>query len=404
MPEKLSVACTEERSDGWGSVRPRLMHNVAAWPFFRHDEPRHDIYIVGNREIDRYISVPAPKLPTVLKILSSFDGCNSIHEIQKRFNIEEGKYVNLRALYRQLCEAGLIAHPVPAQATKGNIERASIRLLRVNVERIFIWLSFYSRRFFPWTILAMGFLVAVATPLAIVHHKALLSPVKSAWDVATQRKELCCYAVLLLLSVILHEMAHGVAGCRYGLYAKRFEAALYLGLVPIVYLRIPGLYTLPARERVMVWSAGVYWNLTFASFSVIMFHWLPYWHELWPVLACANYSMAIVNLIPFLPTDGYFIASTLLKTHNIRGNTWKALAKGVKGRPSSWSGAMLTYFIFTVAIIGLTIWRDIGWFHRLRTHSIALEYLGLLLFALPSLVLLYRGLIRQRVHRSGSQQ
>ena len=38
-----------------------------------------------------------------------------------------------------------------------------------------------------------------------------------------------------------------------------------------------------------------------------------------------NLALGIFNLIPFLPTDGYFIASTLMRQTNIRERAWPSL-------------------------------------------------------------------------------
>jgi putative peptide zinc metalloprotease protein len=142
-----------------------------------------------------------------------------------------------------------------------------------------------------------------------------------------------------------------------------------LGVLPILYLKIGGLYTLSAARRIRVWSAGIFWNITFASLILMARYSFPlaepYGATLMKVVL-ANFSIAIVNLFPFLPTDGYFILSTILKRFNVRTHAWREFGNWICFRRHQFSGFLVIYFIFTVGILALILHRDFAWIREMR--------------------------------------
>ena len=77
-------------------------------------------------------------------------------------------------------------------------------------------------------------------------------------------------AVLIgLLSIVLHELSHCFVASRWGILTGTLRIQLYLGTIPIVGLKLAGLYTLPPRGRLAVWSAGVFTNLSITAASLL---------------------------------------------------------------------------------------------------------------------------------------
>jgi putative peptide zinc metalloprotease protein len=402
-PEAPHPARADALPDTLGSVCPRLRGDVTSWPFFHDRDLEKRIYIIGSREVDRYISVPAAKLPVVMKVLEMLDGQHSLESIESYFYEKQRKKVDVTTLYRRLYENGLIAMPAPAAIKKGDIERMSFQLCTLSVERGFLAISKLNRLIFPWGVIAMLLVIVAGTALALTHLRMLAAPIRSAVHGSLGAPALL-YPVLMLLSFLLHEMAHGIAGTHYGIVARRFEAALYLGFIPIIYLRIPGIYTLKPAERIKVWCAGVFWNLTLASICVGLMVWSasPVWHETWLMIAMANYFIAVTNLFPFLPTDGYFILSTLFKTHNIRSNAWREFGNWIRARKHSFSGILLLYFVCTATIVGVVLWKDIAWLHQLGNGGTRQQYLLLAFFMGPWVLVLGWRLMTRRWRSAGN--
>ncbi len=371
---------------------PRLLEHVDAWLLFQHSDSRKNVYVVGNREVDRYISVPGPKLPLVLRVLSLFDGAHSLDSIQAQFNIADRKRVDVQKLYHQMYANGLLASPTPARVNQGDIEKMSVRVFAIPVQKLFILLRSFHGVFFPWLVAVMFLLIVAGTEQAVAHRKMLMAPAQSVWNGTNRAAEVLLYPMLLLVSFLFHEMAHGVVASRYGIFARRFEGALYLGFIPIIYLRIPGLYTLRPVDRIKVWSAGIYWNLAFASFIVLLLQSVtiaPPWRKAWVLVALANYFLAFTNLFPFLPTDGYFILCTLLKTYNVRSKAWKEFRACITAS-RRFSTIPVVYFICTVLVAGLILWRDVAWLYQVQNRSWWAWKFGLAFLIAPWLLLLWR--------------
>ena len=78
--------------------------------------------------------------------------------------------------------------------------------------------------------------------------------------------------IIMGISMFIHEISHGVVAYKYGLIPKQLVVSLYLYISPIVYLKIPGIYTVNPKTRVKIWSAGIVSNLFLASLSIIIYN------------------------------------------------------------------------------------------------------------------------------------
>ena len=77
--------------------------------------------------------------------------------------------------------------------------------------------------------------------------------------------------IIMGISMFIHEISHGVVAYKYGLIPKQLVISLYLCITPIVYLKIPGIYTVNPKTRIKIWSAGIVSNLFLASLSIIIY-------------------------------------------------------------------------------------------------------------------------------------
>jgi len=138
-----------------------------------------------------------------------------------------------------------------------------------------------------------------------------------------------------LISIFLHEAGHALAACGEGLTPGRVRLLGYVGVIPYIMLSIPGLYTIRPAGRLRVWIAGPLASLSLASFCYLAsgFETLPPAVLIWlEHMTLANVMIAVWNCCPLLPTDGYFIVSTLLRQANWRVRSWRELARCVRDR------------------------------------------------------------------------
>lgn len=373
----------------------RLREGVDVWTLFPPRRNKPGVYIVGHPRLDRYVVITEDKLSVVKQILPMLDGDHSSAEIDAFILSDKHKQVKSDLLCKQLAEAGLTeGSSIPA----GDFTKASVQAGGLNVAPL---LTAVSRIPKLWTNLAgLICLALIASGIVLTclsWHKIIL-PVAAIWAGSRAYLTSSAFGLYIATFVIItfaHELAHGVAAAFFGLIASRIEVSLYLGVIPMVYLRIPGLYTLLPNQRIITWSAGVFVNLTLASLGMIFLSLMQadgMASRYLAVFILVNYSFVLTNLIPFLPTDGYFIFSTIFRLHNVRRRSTYQLIRSLSERKFFFSASGLFYLAATAALIALAIWRDLLFILRLSLHHKIVSTLVVFVFLLPWSIQLFRRL------------
>jgi putative peptide zinc metalloprotease protein len=376
------------------SDRPRLREDVDAWTLFEGGAGREATFIVGSREQNRFLTVPQGKLALIRAVLARLDGTRTVSEIEQDVAAGAGKRVDVAQLCRRLAENGLLADAAASRVRKRHLERFSLKLFDLSVERLFTSVERLGLGWVAW--LAWASVPVAALGGVVAFRDGLLGALLDGHvRSGTLAPGLSGSIALVFLSFAGHELAHGVVALRYGVRPRQFEARLYLGLVPLFFLRIPGLYTLRRAERLKVWSAGIAWNVLFASACLLALQAAVIPARARPALlvaALANYSMAVFNLVPFLPTDGYFLLSTALGRHNVREHAWRELAHWATGQEHRFSGLLVLHVLGVSASLFWVLGRNLAALRHGAWGSPA-PWLSLVLF-LVSLSMVLRPLVR----------
>lgn len=135
------------------------------------------------------------------------------------------------------------------------------------------------------------------------------------------------YIIINLLTPIIfifHEVAHRITGISYGLKTGNLSIVLFLGCIPLIYVKQKAIYSLERKKLIQVLLSGILANLLlgfiFFIFAIIYNNNLLYYFVI------CNFRIVYMNLLPISLTDGYFITCILLKTPNIRLYMYKLLA------------------------------------------------------------------------------
>ena len=155
-----------------------------------------------------------------------------------------------------------------------------------------------------------AFIVFTGRMTALFHPRISVAPL--LW--------LCLPA--LLISLIVHELAHGLTVKAFGHAVPRIGIGWYW-ISPIVFVDTSEMWLAPRWPRIAVTLAGPYSNLLLASVASIAgcistsplattFAW---------ILAAVSYALALINLNPLLEYDGYYLLSDWLEKPNLRGST-----------------------------------------------------------------------------------
>lgn len=160
------------------------------------------------------------------------------------------------------------------------------------------------------------------------------------------------FAVLLYLSVLVHELSHALVALRFGLPVRRISLYLLGGVA-----EIDGEPQTPGREFAVAFAgpllslvlAGGGWALlqvvdrsSVAGLLVLE-------------LATANLLVAIFNILPGLPLDGGRV---------LRAAVWKATGRSSTGTlVAAWAGRALAILVFLVPVLlAMSAGRQVGTF------------------------------------------
>lgn len=179
---------------------------------------------------------------------------------------------------------------------------------------------------FYWSILYIAVLVMFV--LVSINSKSIINEFKTLFI----NSDGISYIISLLLTIpifIVHELAHVASAFYFNIRKNiKINLALYFYILPYFYVKIPGMYTLNRRRRISIFTSGIWANLLMCLFFSLFY--MLNSNKIILAIALSNFQIALVNLLPFNLTDGYFILSNLLKRGNLRKNIlnlWLLLEK-----------------------------------------------------------------------------
>lgn len=350
---------------------PKAVPDIRAWTLY--EKPEGNLYCVGSLERDKYIAVPADRLLMVLDFAALLDGTRTLVAAASAVEEKFGQKVDAEHLFRLLSSANLIEIPAPPQIFQGEFRRLSIDLLTWDVRHFFERFGHAAQKLSQPL---LGFSVVVVL-LGLLSLDERFFSSQNIYKVGDSF--LLGYLALALgsiFSLLCHELAHALVAAANGATTRTIRVALYLGFIPYFYTEIAGMYTLTPARRIYIWLAGGVANLVLAGLGLIAYRWLggaltPAASQVLTKFCLANFFTIIGNLSPLMPTDGYFILSTLLKKVNIRTNAFTEFTKWLRREKHSLRGGILVYFLLTGSVILFSLGMQFHWLAGILDELIA---------------------------------
>lgn len=254
-------------------------------------------------------------------LLDLVDGSNSIHEITQKYNyqskIDLSEEETYQLLYSKFPSKGIIVDKTPV------VKRRSAGYLTLRIDLIKSkWLQSFTKLFgfffksnvyIPFFTLFFFFLTYLLIEVAIPFYYQ-----------SNQVQDVSFGIVLLYLLVtsLVHELGHALAINAFGHKAGNIGFGFYL-FSPIFYTDVSEAWALPKKKRILVNLAGIYAEMVLLITMVLMF----FDTILISQFILVFFGRLVINLIPFLRFDGYWILSDISGYPNLNSNARTHVSK-----------------------------------------------------------------------------
>jgi putative peptide zinc metalloprotease protein len=313
-------------------------------------------------------------LPFIARIVSQKHQTEVLEEQLREFS---GKLKTLLLLDHPYCWSRL--ENAAREQRKGIRSLLSIKIHTFNPDRLLTRLEKKLRFCFsPVFFAAVWISIAISVVISILNWESLFISLGTLFSL---------YSIPLILVVVfsvltIHEFAHGLTLKHFGGKVEEMGFIL-LYFIPAFYCNVSDAWILKKRERIWVTLAGGYIQLFLWAMATIA------WRILAPEILASRICLVIiaftgvqtlVNFIPLIRLDGYYLLSDCLEVPNLRpkaltylknrfisllsGSSYgsnDALSKKER-RLFFWYGS--ASFLFTVALVAVMFQRLGGWVIR----------------------------------------
>ncbi|RFS83513.1 hypothetical protein D0T12_20960 [Actinomadura spongiicola] len=318
------------------AARPRLRDDIVLGPAVRSGPVL--VHNVKDPVVGRYYQIG----PREYFVMSRLDGSTSLEEIgveyaaefRRRLGDEQWRQILSTLAARRLLTGteapagaadGASAVPGPAaEPDKRTLLNARVALL--DPQRFFDRILPYLRPLFsaPFVVPAL-LAVAGLMVMVVVEAGTLAGEAKRLWEAPAAGVTV---ALILWLSVAVHEVAHGLTATHFGGGSSEI-GVLWRFPVLAPYCRVSDVLLFRRRwHRVCTAFAGVFASLLVLLPVVPLYFLAPedgvLRHAAAALLLFGTFS-AVANFIPFLQLDGYFMLNHALGMQNLRVESYTFL-------------------------------------------------------------------------------
>lgn len=325
-------------------LKPKIVNDIGKYELFR--EKDRVTYTIGSIKKDRFIMASDFNVDDIMEVYRLFDGEHTLQQIINTFHTKN-KEIDVGKLLKIAEEAGLVESKTQQKIVLNEFQKYGFSLIDIRINEI------YKKVFQSIAKIING--ISAVLIVVLITIMFLLLPRFGSQIVKLNIYGIFNSAFLSLIlstfvttiSVLIHELAHAVVAAKYGLLAKKISISIYL-FTPIIYITIPGIYTLSRRKRLLIHSAGILSNMVIFSLSTITLVFSKgTLREVMLLIAFNNLGLIVMNLVPFLPLDGYFILMNILKIPNLRKVSAKKVISIIKDKKSKF----IVYGIYNIISI-----------------------------------------------------
>lgn len=343
--------------------------------------------IVKNRRTERTILLT----PEERFLWERMDGDLSVQDLATAYVLAFGAFDFdvIPRLIRKLQAAQLLdAHPVSRlrRALERNRERRAVRVVhaaltgleRINVSSRHVqpFFSALYRRgggvlFTPWAVLFLAVLTAAGAAAGVglwrrADEVAAGLGAHPVWALLGVK-------LLLLATIAVHQVVHGLALVHYGRRVREFGFTFLHGIVPTFYVDVTDVFMVGRRGRVVTAISGTLTHLALGSASfLVAAHVGPGFLQAFAAASGVIQLQAfVIALYPFcfIEMDGYHILVDVLGTPTLRADAVGWVGEALRGQADGARGRERALYVTYVVLSALSIAAFVAFNVKLVFHA-----------------------------------
>ncbi|NLL05120.1 MAG: hypothetical protein GX270_04870, partial [Clostridiaceae bacterium] len=214
---------------------PIAIENIEYWFLMQKDNQK--IYIIGNVSKDRYIKVYEKNLQIVMSVLKSFDGKSSLNQIDNMIKTKYGKSVDVNQIYLKAEKAGLICGSGGSNE-KSEIKALSLPVFSVNIPKLSTNIKkIIGALWRLYTVIGIVVILFGAFVLIKNGSNNILTMDRTILLDNSYLKGFAATLLMMVPSLLMHEISHFAAAISSSLDPSKVSLNLYLGIMPIWYVK-----------------------------------------------------------------------------------------------------------------------------------------------------------------------
>lgn len=348
-------------------------------------------YIFGCKENDAILLIKSSKKHAFYEFCKYLNGENSIKNIVNLGIVDEA---SAEKIIKLLKNRGFL-EGYDKRVSFNEAELFSIPIFKWNISITKEWvrngISVLLRIYFAVVTFLIFCIIAFYIKEPITSEE--LQSQLGFWIMGTAKQNIGYFLViqgLTLFMYLAHEFFHLFFGLSSGLSSFSLRFSLYMGFIPITYVKHNNLYSVERKKLMQIIMAGIFGNI---SLAIIFFYlYLLCDKSIFLLMTLSNIKIIFTNIMPSSLSDGYFFLSILFRKPNTRMNMYRVLENPKKFSELANDEKILMTVMFCVFLCGTVV--EAIWI--VATLKFQYRALGTVMV---SILLIIVVIIRMKIHK-----
>jgi putative peptide zinc metalloprotease protein len=221
--------------------KPIIVKDVSYWLLYNSE--KNNVYSVGSISKDRYIEVKETLLKPILLVIKCLNGKNTINQIKNQLLEKHNIDIDVKNLIELLLKSDLIENNYwPEKIEKQEFDKFFYKLIKIPISSWSKYLANLSNKFkiFIYSINLIIFLGIISF---VINFNVFFN-IRNYQISNSYIYSIAVTLPIFIFSFTIHELGHATMAVKYGLRPKDLIIGFYASLSGMIYLKIPGLYTI----------------------------------------------------------------------------------------------------------------------------------------------------------------